>query len=211
MINSILKGFRLLMEEEKQKHSAEVDVLKRRIVALEERNDDLECYGRRNSLVISGKAMPNAVEHEDSYQVAADLINQHTGVPIHREDIDVCHRLGKPRSGGPDKRSMIVKFVRRENKHKIYKACSVRRPQDIYFNDSVSRTRATILYVLRKARRDFPTKFGKCSTRDGNIRVILPVPGMRDGVREEVNTRRKLEELLLTRLNCTSAKFEPNW
>ena len=104
MINSILKGFRLLLDEERQKHSAEVDTLKRRIVALEEKNDDLECYGRRNTLIISGKAMTNAVEHEDSYQVAVNLITQHTGVPIQREDIDVCHRLGKPRSDGPDKR-----------------------------------------------------------------------------------------------------------
>ena len=216
LIHSILQGTRLLIESELRKvreaHAAEVDVLKRRIVALEEKNDDLECYGRRNTLVISGKAMPSAAEHEDSYNIVVDLVSQNSGISIARDDIDVCHRLGKPRKDGPDKRSIIVKFVRRETKHKILKACSIKKPKDIYFNDSVSRTRSTILYVLRKAHHDYPDKIGKSSTRDGNVRVMLPSAGTQDlSTRMMVNTRRELDALLLTRLNATSSKFDARW
>ena len=117
LINSILLGMKLLFEQQlhkvKQEHAAEVEALKRRIVALEEKNDDLECYGRRNTMVISGNALPRALKDEDFYNIVVDMVTQNTGVPILRDDIDVCHRLGKPRMDGADKRSILVKFVRR--------------------------------------------------------------------------------------------------
>ena len=130
-----------------------------------------------------------------------------------RECIDVAHRLGKPRGNNvPDKRSIIVKLCRRENKSKIFQACRLKKPNDLYVNESVSRLRSTICFVLRKARKQFPGQFGMCRTEDGNVRIMLPSSGDPSRMsKATINTRRALEELLRIRIGKTSQHFSARW
>ena len=82
----------------------------------------------------------------------------------------------------------------------------------MFFTDSVSKTRHTIMYALRKAKQRDPSKFGNVRTRDGNIRLQLPdMANPRSFTTVIVNTRRKLEELLKTRLNVDSSAFDCRW
>ena len=176
LVHVLIGGIRKLLdrqfEEERRAWDSKFGELQEQISALQNRNDDLENYGRRNTIVISGPSLPQVVRDENCIDLATEIIKENLGMQeFRRTDIDVAHRLGKPRLGSLDKRNIIVKLVRRENKRKIFTACRIRKPQNLYINESVSKTRSTILYVLRKASKDFPTKFGPCTTEDGNVRV----------------------------------------
>ena len=216
LVHIMLVGMKALIQkelnEERVRHEKEVYCLENQILALQAKNDDLENYSRRNAIVISGKKIDTVCRDENCYVIASKLITEHTGVSVSEADIDVTHRLGKPRPGMPDKRNLIVKFVRRETKSRILKACKIRKPSDIFFRESVSRTRNTILYVLRRVIKDYPTKFKSCSTEDGNVRLFLPKPGEESFlIKATVNTREQLDKILLVGIGCTSEKYEPKW
>ena len=216
LVRVILSGMDSLVQRELKKiqvdHERELGSLEKHIVTLEDRIDDLENYGRRNTLIISGKNVPRTATDENSIDVAVDCIQRNLGVDISRNDIDIAHRLGKPQAASEDRRSIIVKLVRRENKHKIYAACRIKKPENIYFSDSVSKTRSTIMFVLRKACKDFPLVFGRYRTEDGNVRVFMPKPGENDGFEKiTINTRSKLEDLLRTKANVDSSRWQVAW
>ena len=212
IIQSITSFMDQKFEKERLESRATIEKLERKLITYEEKLDDMENYSRRNTLVISGPNVPVAATNEDSIAVAVDIIASKLEVPIGPEDICVAHRLGARKTGTPDKRNIIVKLVRRRKKHEIYSACAVKKPQGVFFTDSLSRTRHTIMYALRKARQKDSTKFGLIRTRDCNIRLQLPNPGNPQAPTIEiVNTRRKLEELLRTRLGIDSSEFDCRW
>ena len=195
---------------ERRRHEEEVSGLKRQIQALTEDKDDLEQYGRRNTIVISGVAVPAPETHEDCYDLSQKLISDNTGVSLTRADIDVCHRLKSPKQkpGCPERRSIIVKFVRRETKHIILQACKIKKPNDLRFSESLTRTRNKILFVIRKLKYDYKTKISSFKTEDGNIRVYTPTPGDSDRLTKwTLNTRRELDDFMKTKFDFDSTKY----
>ena len=216
LVQVLLKGMNTLVEKQiasiKLENEKEIQSLNKQIITLEEKLDDLDNYGRRNTIIISGRDVPRVVTDENCVNTAVECIRNRLGVEIFPNDIDIAHRLGRPQAASEDRRSMIVKLTRRENKHKIYTACSLKKPTNLFFSDSVSRTRSTIMYVLRKARKDYPRVFERYRTEDGNVRVFMPRPGLQDGVEKiTVNTRRQLEELLRTKVNVDSSRWQVEW
>ena len=217
LVHVLIGGIRKLLdrqfEVERQEFKATVEGLENQVSALRNRCDDLENYGRRNTIVLSGSSLPHVTRDENCIDIATNVIKDRLGIQdFVRTDIDVAHRLGKPRAGSADNRNIIVKLVRRENKRRIFNACRIKKPLNLYLNESVSKTRSTILYVLRKAAKDFPTKFGSCFTEDGNIRVRIPLPeDPTNSTRETVNTKNALDTLLRTKINADSSKYEPRW
>ena len=212
IVRSVLRATEKLFEQERRRHEAEVEGLKTQIRDLMEEKDDLEQYGRRNTIVISGPAVPIAPSHEDTYDTSLKLINEKTGVQTRREDIDVCHRLGKARSGAPDRRAIIIKFVRREHKHKILQACRIKKPTNLSFNESLTSVRSKILYVVRKLKSE--SQVSSWKTEDGNIRVFTPVPEETNRFhRITLNTRRQLDEFMLTKFGYNSTRYlkEEEW
>ena len=200
------------MDEERRNYQTTIEALQHQLTLYQEKLDDIECYSRRNTIVISGSSVPLHQSDEDCVDIAKNIIASKLEVPIEQEDFCVAHRLGTPKPGQPDRRNIIAKLVRRTKKHEIYRACGIKKPTNIYFSDSVSRTRHTILYALRMARKRDSSKFGVARTRDGNIRLQLPsLEDPRRSTTEVVNTRRRLEELLLTRLNINSSAFDCRW
>ena len=208
------------LEAERRRHDAEVESLRNQVLDLVDQKDELENYGRRNTIVISGSAITPATTNEDCYNTVLDIVSSKTGVQITRNDIDVCHRLPPPRNNGPNggidpaKKPIIVKFTRRETKHTILRASRVKKPSDIYFNESLSSTRQKILYVVRKTKADHPTIVSSYKTEDNNIRVYSPSPGEPGSFKmSTLNTRRQLDEFLLTKLNFNSTKYiaESRW
>ena len=93
-------------------------------------------------------------------------------------------------------------------KHKILQAARVRKPNNVYFNESMSRRRNTIRHALLKAKKDYPGSISSLKTEDVNIRVFTP-PLQSGGlhVKTTVNTPRQLDEFFLTKFGFKSSKY----
>ncbi|KAH3739411.1 hypothetical protein DPMN_046063 [Dreissena polymorpha] len=93
--------------------------------------NDLEQYGRRNSIRISALSFDS--ENQTSIQVAehtAKMMSHHLNVRLEYKDIDIAHRLGKYI---PNKnRAVIVKFVRRQTKIDVMKRAKQLKGTGIY-------------------------------------------------------------------------------
>ena len=101
--------------------------------------------------------------------IVADMLKQQVNLNININDISTAHRLGAPRSGGPDKRSIMFKVSNNDLKSDILGACTRVRPP-FYVNESLTPVRSSVLYVLRK----YPSKIKFCRSVDGNICAFLP-------------------------------------
>ena len=208
------------LEAQQKRHELEVEGLRHQIQELSEQKDDLENYGRRNTIVISGPSITPTVTHEDTYATVMDLVNSKIGIQLSRQDIDICHRLPVPRGSDPNrqldtsKKPIIVKFVRREVKHQILRASRDKKPKDIYFNESLSSTRQKIMYVIRKVKANHDDVIASYKTEDCNIRVYSPSPDEpRRFIMSTLNTRRELDEFLVTKLGFRSTRYleEKHW
>ena len=200
------------LEAQRKRHELEVEGLRHQIQELAEQKDDLENYGRRNTIVISGPAITPTATHEDTYATVMDIVNTKVGFQLSRQDIDVCHRLPVPRGSDPNrqqdtsKKPIIVKLVRREVKHQILRASRDKKPKDLYFNESLSSTRQKIMYVIRKVKANHDI-IASYKTEDCNIRVYSPTDEPRRFTMSTLNTRRELDEFLVTKLGFRSSRF----
>ena len=209
IVRAVLAATDHKIAEERKKHQAEVAALKQEIRELKDERDHDENYGRKNSIIISGSAIPKSLLNEDTYNVAASIVNSNTGISITRSDIDVCHRLpSRKAEDDQNKKSIIVKFVRREVKHRIIQAARQKKPKNVYFNDSLSRTRGKIRYVLAKAKKYQNGKISSIKTDDGNIKVFTP-PLQSGGsfIRTTINTKAQLDDFLMTKFGYNSSRF----
>ena len=82
--------------------------------------DAIDQYERRDSLIISGDVLPRECDLENSTQVIVNTINSYLSVPITSDDINVAHRLGRPKEG--QSRPIIVKLMSRSKKAQIVRA-----------------------------------------------------------------------------------------
>ncbi|XP_069106822.1 protein unc-13 homolog C-like [Argopecten irradians] len=103
---------KLCLLEQRQADSDEI------ISDLEERYNDLEQHGRKNSIRINGLQDNSDKESvEECVKKVVELVNTKLNVPLQPHDIDIAHRLGK--FDNARKRSIIVKFTHRRKKHEI--------------------------------------------------------------------------------------------
>jgi hypothetical protein len=85
----------------------------------------------------------------------------------------------------------------------------------MYVNESLTKTRSTVMYALRRAKRQLPEKISGIGSMDGRVCVWVKPPnpsavGARN-TRMFVNTRKKLEEFCDEILNTPMASFIENW
>ena len=117
--------------------------------------------------------------------------------------ISTAHRMGKPPapdSSSLDKRPIIVKFVRRDDKFLIMKRARNQstRVEGLFVNESLTPTRSKILYVLRQAKRMTGSLITGTSTMNGKVfvhhRPAANAPETTPSLRTEINTRDKLHD-----------------
>lgn len=111
------------MADETRRLASEVDTLKSNIARLEEdfdsRLDELAQYSRRNNIRVSG--IPE-VQGENVTATVVSLLNEKLNVGICPDDIDRCHRVGRPTHLHPPAaddssstrvvhRQILIKFV----------------------------------------------------------------------------------------------------
>ena len=136
------------------------------ISALEQKNDDLEQYTRRNSLRISGiKENPK----EDCYQVVLDLANSTLELdpPLTLTDIDRTHRSGTPQADRV--RPILVKFATyRQRQRCMHQRSALRRKlPNVYFNEDLTAKRSAVMWSARQAKK--AKKIDGCWSSDGRL------------------------------------------
>lgn len=183
------------------------------VMSLENKLEDTEAYERRDTVIVSGSELPLATEGEDSSKVVSKLIKDKINLAIKPSDISISHRLGKkPISQAPDRRSIIVKFCRRDIKRELISACKTVKPPNLYVNESLTRTRSTALFGLRHARRKFPEKIVSYGSYDGNVHAWVrpPNPSARNS-KVIINTKDKFNDFCRNFLNCNPSDLVTNW
>ena len=180
---------------------------------LEDKLDNLAQYSRRESLVFSGSTLPAYKEGENCAEEICKLLPAKLGINISGADISIAHRLGSRQTNGIDRRSMIVKFVRRDLRCGILSAARHKKPENFFLNESLTPTRQSITSAIRKAKHEFPEKVSGYTTVDGSVYVWIkpPNPGAsraRDS-RFEINTLAKFEQFCKKNFGLPAAHFLP--
>ena len=140
--------------------------------AFDSRLDDLDMYERRDTLVLSGEALPPESEHEDAVMSVVNTAFHKLRINLQPSDIDVAHRLGRRREG--HQRPIICKFVRRTTKSLVVHKCVTLKPQ-LYVNEHLTPARQQIYKKLLRLKKDtklitqLHTKNGKFFLRLKNI------------------------------------------
>lgn len=134
-------------------------LLKNKLEDTKAQLDDLEQYGRRNSIEIHG--IPE-MANENLLEIVKN-IGRAMDIDIQPQMIDSCHRLGK--SPGQPSAAVIVKFVRRMDKDQFIHRRKVKRnlkasqvgfsnnDNIIYINHSLTRLRRHIYSEARKLKK----------------------------------------------------------
>ena len=115
--------------------------------------NDLEQYGRRNNVRISGLTFDN--KYENSQQTAkgiATILNNQMGLNISSYDIDIAHRLGKYEEHKI--RNVIVKFVQRQLKVTVMKNTKKLKGTPISINEDLTSINLEVLASLRLKGKD---------------------------------------------------------
>ncbi|KAK6181853.1 hypothetical protein SNE40_009632 [Patella caerulea] len=143
---------------------------------LNERCDDLEQYGRRNCIRISGIAeTPNEIVENKVIDVLKQVIPD-----IAPSDIQNSHRVGKPIMGNPQK--IIVRLSNYKTKVSIMRGKKVvnSAEDNIYINEDLTRYRA---HIFKHTRKSFKSNLiNGCWTRDGKIFIRERKPDGTDGL-----------------------------
>ena len=194
---------------------SEVTSLKGRVAKLEDKIDDSDAYERRDTVLFSGEGLPAGSPTENLPAIICGLVKEKLKFSIAPGDISTAHRLGKkPLTQQPDRRKIVVKFCRRDVKKDILFASRQLKP-NFYVNESLTPVRNTIMFTLRKIRREHEDTVRGSSSTDGRVFVWVPPPvGAPPAARNAklpINSLAQLEEFTKKFLDKTVDAFINPW
>ena len=172
-------------EEEVTRLKSEVSDLRAKVLKLEVKLDDTDAYERRDTIVFSGEGIPENTQSENCSAIVCDLLRDKLNLNVSNSDLSTCHRLGKrPITQKSDRRKIIVKLCRRDLKKDILSACKSTKPNFYANEDLITPVKNSILFALRKIKREFPGSVKGAGSRDGRVYVYVQCrnspPGSRD-------------------------------
>lgn len=126
--NTVIKELKCALQQKDEK-----------IVALENRIDDLEQYQRRQCIRIFGVKEEEA---EDTDKIATEVARK-IGVELDVNDIDRSHRVGRRDTEKP--RPIIVKFVSYRKRSEIYRCKRRLKSTGITIRDDLTKARHALL------------------------------------------------------------------
>ena len=149
-----------------------------KLSAAEQRIQQLEAYSRRNCLTITG--VPER-EREDTDQLVLDVAKS-ADVLLSPDDIDVSHRLGRR---GPKPRSLIVKFVTRNVREKLFNARRDKTANRVnnhpvlteevlrntYISECLTPQAQQLLFVCRQLKRE--QRLWAAYTTNGRVKIRM--------------------------------------
>lgn len=151
------------LTKSKFKLQAEVNELRTRLDDIVERHDDLEQYGRRQSLRLHTNIEEEKDEDTDALVLAATT---EMGVDVQLCDISRSHRVGKKNPSKP--RPIIFKLISYRKRRAIYQNRK-RLGDDQYITEDLTARRSHLLYRCRLLRRSGVLQY--VWTADGRILV----------------------------------------
>ena len=172
MFGDLRKDFSKIFQAQDAKISQmgnEINILKLQIGKLEEKIDENNNFERRDALVFSGSAIPNAQNVEVCSELVAGLLKNILKLNISPGDISTSHRLNT-------RKDILVKFCRHNTKVDIINACRKIKPVNFYANEFLTPQRQTIANVLRKCKKEFPDIISGSTTFDGKNFVWVKPP-----------------------------------
>ena len=172
----------------------EVVSLKREICEIRDRVDEVESAGRKESVVVSGDGVTAVSSDNCNADGIRELLRSKLRYEVDAADISSVYRIGrKTPTQSADRRNIIVKLSRSSLARDIIKASRVAKPNDLYLNDSLIPSRASILYSLRQLRKKLPHRVDGCGSIDGRVYVWLkPASGSGNNSKFYVNSQRML-------------------
>ena len=151
-----------------------IEVLEKQVNKLEDSLDDADAASRLDQVVISGADIPLVQDNENTKAIVSDLLKSKLKLNCPQNDIVNATRLGpKPKTQKPDRRSILVTTSNRGAKQNIMSACKSVRPS-FYVNENLTARRRTILYALRKIKKEHPNVVKGLTTFDGKVCVYIP-------------------------------------
>ena len=75
--------------------------LEEELRTVHKRNDDADQYSRKDSLILSGPALPPFAQEENTAQVVQKLLKDQLNLDLTDLDISTTHRLGPLRNATP--------------------------------------------------------------------------------------------------------------
>ena len=155
-----------------------VVTLEAEVQQLRDSIDDNNQYERKDTIVLSGEAIPKEEEGENCKAKLINSINDTLGLetPLIDRDINICHRVGKkPNPPGPRPRAIYVKLCRRDVIPEIYAKCRQVRPDNFFVSDSQTPLRSKISYMLRQLKKKDPSKIAAVVTSRGDPVALIPL------------------------------------
>lgn len=143
-----------------------------------ERLDSLEDHSRRNNLRFSGiEELPNE-NWEQSAELVRKLAKEKLEIPDNLE-VERAHRIGTRAANKP--RTIIVKFLRFQDRQKILRASSKLKGSNIFVNEDLCeeslKKRKEQLPQLKEARREGKIAYFSHTTLIVRERTFLPSAG----------------------------------
>ena len=193
------------LKDKVAERDATIEELQGEVRQLRLQTDALEQYGRRSSLRITGISE----DQEDTTKAVVDLANEvlELDPPLQEQDIDVSHRLNKPRNAPEgEPRPIIVRFMTRTDRYRVIserktlKKYNEDNRKKIYINEDLTTYRARLFKTTRslQARKYFKQAW----TYNGNIKVTT-----QNGVVKPIST---IDDIKSIFARCRSAWFDLN-
>lgn len=129
----------------------EIESLRSELRETQQIVNDLEQYSRRYCLDISG--VPESTGEETDSLVME--VARAAGVTISRDDIEVSHRVGKPRPGKT--RKIILRCGTFRKRQELFQARKVLRSDaacEVFISENLTRHNSEIMYQARKLRHE---------------------------------------------------------
>ena len=162
-------------DEKIEQLEAENAALRRDLTRVVERMDSFENRERATDAILSGNSVPTFKHGENLKQVCVELIRSKVNCSIPDEEITSVHRLNG--SNGQNRKNILVKFRRPEQKSDLIHACRRVKPDGLYVRDNLTVNRSKILFSLRQLKKK-TNRIDHCGSIDGRVFAwIKPLDG----------------------------------
>lgn len=185
IVSTIVKALSFVSQEKDSqiaKLQEKVGTLENKVTVLESQLDDIDQYERRDTIIISGPALPNEQSMENPTDLIVNTIKDNLKININHADINIAHRLGQKKQNYD--RPVIVKLSNRSKKSEIMDACVTVKP-NLYVNESLTPKRRSIFAKIWAVRKIHRETFQQCYTRDGKIIVKLKISNQKHTITSE--------------------------
>ena len=152
------------------KSEGEFDAINAEARKLESLVDDADAYERRDTVIISGTAVPAVTQGEICASTVTNLVKEKERLEMSSNEINTAHRIGKKNIvQTSDRKSNIVKFCRRDCTRSVISASRKTKDSKIVVNECLKPDRKSIFNALLAMKRAYPDLVKGYATFDGNI------------------------------------------